>query len=138
MGGNFILRITREEWFRQVFTVMKYYPGIIRRWEPGGLIFLARRTDRGDSFVGYGVIKEFIKRENLSEHERRECEKMGWKGAVVFNELYRFDPPLPIKETALSGLRAKGRCWHGYPLTDEQSRLILNVAEELCIIQKVG
>lgn len=63
MSGNFILRITREEWFRQVFTAMKYCPGIVRRWEPGGLIFLARRTDRGDSFVGYGVTEEFITRE---------------------------------------------------------------------------
>ena len=138
MSGSFILRITREEWFKQVFTIMKYYPGIVRRWEPDGLIFLARRTDKGDSFVGYGVIKEFIKREDLSEHERLECEKMGWKGAIIFKELYRFDPPLPIRETVLSNLRAKGKCWHGYPLTDEQSSLILNAAKELCAIQKVS
>jgi hypothetical protein len=138
MAGNFILRITREEWFRQVFTIMKYYPGIVRRWESGGLIFLAKRTDKGDSLVGYGVIKGFIGRENLSEHERQECEKMGWRGAIIFNELYKFDPPLPIKETLLSNLKAKGKCWHGYPLTDEQSSSILNSAKELCIIQRVG
>jgi len=134
---NFILRITREEWFRQVFTIKKYYPGITRRWERGGLIFLARLSRKGDSFVGYGVIKAFVKKDYLSDEERRECEKMGWRGAIVFNELYRFTPPLLIKETILSGLRARGRCWHGYPLMREQAEAILATAEEMCHIQRV-
>lgn len=134
---NFILRITKEEWFRQVFTIKKYYPGIARRWEEGSLIFLARKSEVGDSFIGYGVVKKFVERDNLKDDERHECERMGWRGAIIFNELYRFEPPLPIKETVLSGLKAKGRCWHGYPLTDDQAADILKAAANLCNIREV-
>ncbi|MEM2341495.1 MAG: hypothetical protein QXX94_00325 [Candidatus Bathyarchaeia archaeon] len=144
MGGegkiapkNFILRVTKEEWFKQVFTIKKYYPGIIRRWEENSLIFLARRSDRGDSFVGYGIVNKFVKRDLLQDEERHECERMGWKGAILFSELYRFEPPLPIKETVLGGLKARGRCWHGYPLTNRQAYEILETASNLCEIRKV-
>ena len=127
---NYILRISREEWYRQVFTIKKYFPGVPRRWQPGGAILLARKAEKGDSFVGYGVVGEFINRDALPDKKREECESMGWKGALVFSELYRFDPPLPIKETVLSGTRARGRCFHGYPLTREQVDSILATAKE--------
>lgn len=93
---KFILRIARDEWFKQVFEIKKYYPGVARRWERGGIIFLVKRPDKGDSIVGYGVIKEFIARDNLPEKER-----MGWRGAIVFDELYKFEPSILIKETIL-------------------------------------
>jgi len=134
---NFILRITKEEWFRQVFTIKKYFPGIARRWEPEGAIFLVRKSDRGDSFVGYGVLEEFINKEQLPEEKKAECEKMGWKGVLVFNELFRFEPPLPIKETVLKSSRAKGKCFHGYPLSKEQVDLILKSAKGKVEILKV-
>lgn len=120
---SFILRITREEWYRQVFEIKKYYPGIARRWEPGGAILLARKAEKGDSFVGYGVIERFVKRGLLPEEKRAECEKMGWRGELTFSELYRFEPPLPIKETILRSSRARGKCFHGYPLTKNKSSL---------------
>ncbi|MEM1544192.1 MAG: hypothetical protein QW600_03090 [Candidatus Bathyarchaeia archaeon] len=134
---NFILRITREEWLRQVFTIKKYYPGVPRRWERGGLIFLARRSDRGDSFVGYGVVGRFIEKDDLKGVERQECERMRWRGVIIFDELYRFEPPLPLKETSIAGLKAKGKCLHGYPLTEEQAAEILEAASNLCSIIKV-
>ena len=134
---NFVLRIAKDEWFKQVFSIKKYYPGVPRRWKPNDLIFLVKRTDKGDSFVGYGVIKKFIERNKLSKAEREECEKMGWRGALVFSELYKFDPPLPIKETILGGLKVRGRCWHGYPLTDEQVNSLLKAVKKLCNIRKV-
>lgn len=134
---NIILRISKDEWFRQVFTIKKYYPGVARHWERGGLIFLVKRADRGDSIVGYGVIERFIPREMLTREEKKECERMSWRGAIVFSKLYKFEPPLLIKETILGGLRAKGRCWHGYPLTEEQTENILESAKSLCNIQAV-
>jgi len=136
IASNFILRITKEEWFKQVFTIKKYYPGIIRRWKEGSLIFLIRRSDRGDSLVGYGIVGKFVKREFPQDYEKRECERMGWKGAILFDELYRFELPLPIKETFLGGFKARGRCWHGYPLTDKQAYDILETAKSLCDIKK--
>ena len=134
---NFVLRITKEEWFRQVFTIKKYYPGIIRRWEKDSLIFLVRRSERGDSFVGYGVVEKFVEKNKLPNNEKSECEKMKWRGAIIFSELYKFEPPLLIKETILGNLRVRGRCWHGYPLTEKYARAILEAAEERCHIQKI-
>lgn len=134
---NFILRITRDEWFKQVFEIKKYYPGVARHWEKGGIIFLVKCTDRGDSIVGYGVIKKFIARDNLPEKERRECERMGWRGAIVFDELYKFEPPILIRETILGGLKARGRCWHGYPVTPEQAKRILEDAKNLSTIKAI-
>lgn len=135
---NFVLRIAKEEWFKQVFTLKKYYPGIRRRWEKDRLIFLVKRSDRGDSFVGYGVIGDFVKRDNLPDEEKKECERMGWRGAIIFSELYKFVPPLLIKETILGGLGIRGRFWHGYPLTEEQTEAILEAAGELCSIRKIN
>lgn len=134
---RYILRITREEWFRQVFTIKKYYPGVRRKWEPHTEILLVRNSEDGDSFVGYGTLQEYMKRDLLPDKERTLCETMGWTGALVFKELFKFDPPLLVKDTILSGGRAQGRCLHGYPLTQKQVELILNKAAELCNIQKI-
>jgi hypothetical protein len=121
-----------------VFTLKKYFPGIARRWEPEGTIFLVRKAEKGDSFVGYGVLKEFVNREKLLEERRKECEKMGWRGVLVFSELFRFEPPLPIKETVLKDSRAKGKCFHGYPLSKEQVDSILKSAKGKVEILKAG
>ena len=135
---SFILRISKEEWFKQVFTIKKYYPGIGRRWEEGSTILLAKKTENRDSLVGYGVLERFVKRDQLPEKERLECEKMGWKGVLVFRNLFRFEPPLPMKETVLSGSNAKGKCFHGYPLTQKQVESILNVAKEKCAFHEIN
>lgn len=135
---SYILRITKEEWFRQVFSIKKYYPGVRRKWEPGGGILLIRKSEDGDSFVGYGTVKEYIRRDLLPDKEREECEAMGWTGVLIFNDLFRFDPPLLIRDTILSGGRAQGRCLHGYPLTQEQVESILDKARQLSRVQKVN
>jgi hypothetical protein len=51
--------------------------------------------------VGYGVLDQFVKRDELPDEKRQECEKMGWRGVLVFRELYRFEPPLRIKDTVI-------------------------------------
>ena len=134
---SYVLRITKEEWYRQVFLIKKYFPGVPRRWEPGGIIFLARKAEKGDSLIGYGVIGKFVKRDLLPEDRRKECEVMGWKGAIVFSELYKFDPPIPIKETVLGASKARGRCFHGHPLTKDHVESILKVAEEKTSLRRV-
>jgi len=136
-ANNFILRITREEWFNQVFTIKKYFPGIARRWEPNGTILLVRKAEKGDSFVGYGVLGEFVKRDELPDEKRQECEKMGWRGVLVFKELYRFEPPVRIKDTVVGASKAKGRCFHGFPLSREQVNSVLKVAKEKVAVNKV-
>jgi hypothetical protein len=136
-SGNFILRITKEEWYRQVFTIKRYYPGVPRRWEPGNTILLVHKADKEDSFVGYGVVERFVKRDLLPEEKRLECEKMKWRGELVFSELYMFEPPVPIKQTVLGGSRVRGRCLHGYPLTQEQAEVVLKIAEQKARFTKI-
>jgi len=134
---SYILRISREEWYRQVFSIKKYFPGVPRKWESGGIIFLARKAEKGDSLIGYGIIGKFVKRELLPEDRRKECERMGWKGAIIFSELYKIDPPLPIKETILSAAKARGRYFHGYPLTKDQVESVLKTIKEKASLCKV-
>jgi len=134
---SYVLRISREEWYRQVFSIKKYFPGVPRKWKPGGMIFLARKAEKGDSLIGYGVIGEFVKKDLLPENRRKECEKMGWKGAIVFSELYKIDPPVPIKETILGASKARGRYFHGYTLTKDQAESILRTIKEKASLQKV-
>lgn len=133
----YILRITKKEWYRQVFNIKKYYPGVPRSWEPGGTIFLVHKVEKGDSFVGYGIIERFVERDKLPDQTRRECERMRWKGELIFSELFRFEPPVPIKETILSGSRVRGRCLHGYPLNEPQAESILEAAEEMSRLVKI-
>ena len=127
---SLILRITKEEWYHQVFTIKKYYPGVPRRWEAGNTILLVRKADEGDSFVGYGIVERFVKKDLLPEETRLECEKMNWKGELVFSELYRFEPPVPLKDTILKGSGVRGRYLHGFHLTEAQVESILKVAKE--------
>jgi hypothetical protein len=134
---NYILRITRDEWYRQVFTIKRYYPGVPRKWDPDGVIFLVRKTEAGDSIIGYGVIERFVKRDLLTQEKKLECEKMGWKGELIFKKLYHFKPPLPIKETILSGSPAKGRCFHGYPLDKDEVDSIMRKVRETRVIYEV-
>ena len=134
---SYILRITREEWYRQVFSIKKYFPGVPRRWNRGGMIFLVRKAERGDSFIGYGVIGRFVKRDCLPEPRRSECERMGWKGAIEFSELYRVEPPVPVKETVIGAVGARGSYLHGYILKKDQAESILKALREKAVLKKV-
>lgn len=134
---NFILRITKEEWLRRVFGIKRYYPGVPRIWEKDGIVFFARKSEVGDSLIGYGIIEEFVKRDNLSDKEKLECEIMNWRGAIIFKEMYKFEPPIPIKKTPLANLKVKGKYLHGFQLTEAQAAEILEIAEKISNIKRV-
>ncbi len=126
---GYILRISRDEWVRQVFNIHKYYAGVKRRWEPDLTIFFARKAEKGDSFLGYGVVGSVLKTEELSEKERDECKKYGWNRVIQFKNIVKFDPPLPIKETVMKDVGVRGNRLHGYRLTQEQIQSILSQAK---------
>jgi len=127
---GYILRITKDEWVEQVFDLKRYYAGVRRRWEPGLTIFFARKAEKGDSFLGYGIIESVLKVEELSEKERAECKKHGWNRAINFKGIVKFDPPLPIKETVIKDVGVRGNRLHGFPLTLTQIQSILSKAEQ--------
>jgi len=123
--GGYILRISRDEWVKQVFNLKRYYAGVRRRWEPGLTILFAHKAEKGDSFLGYGVIESVLKTEELSEKERTECKKYGWNRAINFKDIRKFHPPLPIKETVIKDVGVRGNRLHGFPLTSAQVQSIL-------------
>jgi len=129
--GGCILRIATGEWVDQVFNLAIYYTSTRRRWEPKQTILFVHKTNVGDAFVGYGVIEDVYEKDELSDDEKCECEKHGWKKAIAFMYVVRFEKPLPIKETFLRDLKLSGRFLHGLSLNKEQLSAILTQAERL-------
>ena len=128
-ADGYILRIASEEWVDRVFDLAIYYTSTRRKWETGQTIVFVHKTDMGDAIVGYGVIGNIYALNELSEEERRECERQGWKRAIEFKYVLRFDKPLLVKETFLKGLKLRGRYLHGLSLNREQLDSIIRQAE---------
>jgi len=126
---GYILRIAISEWVDQVFDHAIYYTSTRRKWETGQTIVFVHKTDMGDAIVGYGVIGNIYALDELSEEEKRECERQGWKKAIEFKYVVRFDKPLLVKETFLKDLKLHGRYLHGLPLNREQLDSIIRQAE---------
>jgi hypothetical protein len=127
--SGFILRITTKQWVNQVFNMAIYYTSIHRKWESGQTILFVHRTNLGDAIVGYGVIENVCEKDELSDEERHECERGGWKRALEFKYVKQFDSPLPIKETFLRGSKLRGRYFHGLKLNKEQLDSVMTQAE---------
>ncbi|MDH5771099.1 MAG: hypothetical protein OEZ25_07430, partial [Candidatus Bathyarchaeota archaeon] len=130
-ADGYILRIATKEWVDQVFNLAIYYTGTRRKWKMEQIIIFVHKTSMGDAIIGYGEIGNIYASDELSEEERRECEKRGWKKAIELKYIIRFDKPLPIKETFLKSSKLRGRSLHGFPLNKEQLDSIINKAEQL-------
>jgi hypothetical protein len=130
-ADGYILRIVSKEWVDQVFNFAIYYTSTRRKWKTGQTIIFVHKTNIGDAIIGYAEIGSIYASNELSEEERCECEKWGWKKAIEFKYVIRFDKPLLIKETFLKDLRLRGRFLHCFPLNKEQLSSIISKAERL-------
>jgi len=128
--AGYILRIATKQWVEQVFDLAIYYTSISRRWNPGQTILFLHKTTVGDAFVGYGIIKRLYEKDELSEEDKRECDRYGWRKAIEFTYVVQFEKPLSIRETFLKGSKLRGRYLHGLKLTSEQLGLIISQAEK--------
>ena len=132
MGADgYILRIATKRWVDHVFNFAIYYTSVRRRWKAGQTIMFTHRTSIGDAIIGYGVIENIYERDKLSEEEQLECEKYGWKKAIEFKYVMKFEKPLLIKETFLKNSKLHGRYLHGLKLNKEQLNSIISQAERL-------
>ena len=127
---GYILRIIRDEWVEKVFKEQRYYSGISRRWRRGDIILFAKKTEAGDSFIGYGVVEKIEEIWELPPEERRYAMEHGWRWALTLNPIFRFEKPIPIRETILAEDPRKGRFLHGAMLTEEELDAILEAAED--------
>jgi hypothetical protein len=127
--GGCILRIATKQWLSQVFDTAMYYSSLHTNWKLGQTILFLHKTSVGDAFVGYGLVRKVWEKSELSEHDRQECERGGWKRAVEFTYVKRFCEPLAIKDTFLSSSKLRGRYFHGLKLESKQIEAILTQAE---------
>jgi len=127
---GYILRVSHDDWVKQVFELKKYYSGIIRNWRVGTPILLAKKTQVGDSFLGYGITDKVEMLWEMSAEEEHYCKENGWKVAITFKPIIKFENPVPIKMTPLKGDKRKGMFLHGVILTEDTVDTILEIAEE--------
>jgi hypothetical protein len=129
--AGYILRIATKQWLAQVFERAVYYTGFRRKWIPGKTILFVHRINIGDAIVGYGEIEDAYEIDDLSDMEKRECEKHGWKKAITFKYIMPFEKPLLIKETFLRERKYRGRYMHGLQLGKEQLSMLVSQAERI-------
>jgi hypothetical protein len=134
--AGYILRIATDQWVDHVFEMAIYYTNLKRKWKSGQVILFIHKTRNGDALVGYGVVDDVAERDELSEDEKVECEQGGWKRALEFKYVKRFDEPLLIKETFLKGSKLRGRFFHGLEVDKEQLEKIVGKAEKGWLYQK--
>ncbi|MGB9676454.1 MAG: hypothetical protein ACPL0C_04630 [Candidatus Bathyarchaeales archaeon] len=125
-----ILRIATKEWVNQVFDYAIYYTSARRKLSAGQIVLFVHKTEFGDAFIGYGEIENICSVEELSEVERSLCEKCGWKRAIEFKYIVKFEEPLPISETFLKDLKVRGKTLHCFPLSEENLNQIIGNAEK--------
>jgi hypothetical protein len=126
---GYILRISTDSWRDQVFELKKYYSGVMRGWKRDTQILLAKKTELGDSFIGYGVVGKVEMLWELSPEEEAYCRENNWRCALTFKALNGFERPYPIKESILAEDPRKGSFLHGARLTEDQVDEILDAAE---------
>jgi len=124
-----ILRIASRQWVNQVFNMAIYFTNLRRKWKQGQTILFVHKTSVGDALVGYGVIESVLERDELSEQDRKACDRGGWKRAIEFRYVKQFDEPLAIKDTFLRGSKLRGRYFHGLRLDKNQLAAVLAQAE---------
>ena len=127
---GYVLRISSDEWRDQVFDLKKYYSGIMRNWKRGTTIFLAKKCDEGDSFLGYGVAERVEMLWEMSPEEEQYCKENNWKCAISFEPLISFMKPYPIKLSILSDDKRKGMYLHGIKIHEGTVNSIIEAAKQ--------
>ncbi|HVP27012.1 MAG TPA: hypothetical protein VMT26_05035 [Candidatus Bathyarchaeia archaeon] len=125
-ADGYILRIASKQWVEQVFNMAAYYTSLPRKWKKGQTILFMHKTNNGDSIIGYGIIETVYDKNELSNEEKSECKKYGWKKAIEFSYVIRFEKPLLVKETFLKDTKLRGRYFHGLRLNKQQLQTIIS------------
>jgi hypothetical protein len=126
---NYILRIVKDDWEKQVFALKAYYVGVRRGWEKGSTIFLIKKTESGDAFIGYGIIKNIASLDEMDDKEKEVCINNNWNKKLSFGKLVRFEPPVPVKDTVVGKWGQKGALLHGTPISQSDIEFITKIAK---------
>jgi len=127
--AGYILRIATKKWVDQVFDSAIYYTSINRKWTRGQTILFVHKADEGDAVVGYGLIENVYSADQLSDEEKRRCEKEGWNRALEFRYVKQLEKPLLLRDTFLRDSKLRGRLLHGLSVTRVQMAATVELAD---------
>jgi hypothetical protein len=128
---GYVLRIAHEDLVNQVFSLGKYYSGVIRDFKRGTPLLFAAKSESGDSFVGYGVVDKVEFLWEMTPEEEAYAREHGWKIALTLRGATRFKNPLLVKNSLLKDDKRKGAYLHGVKLTEETIDALLEQAEKI-------
>jgi hypothetical protein len=126
---NYILRIIKDQWERQVFAIKAYYAGVRRDWKPDGKILLIKNTEAGDAFVGYAVIKKITDLDEMDDKEKDMCIDNNWNKKLSFGKLVRFEPSVLVKDTVVGKWGQKGALLHGAPISEDDIESVVKMSK---------
>jgi len=128
---GYVLRISYEDLVNQVFSLGKYYSGVIRDFKRGTPLLFVAKSEGGDSLVGYGVVDKIEYLWEMTPEEEAYAREHNWKIALTLRGATRFRTPLLIKNSLLKDDKRKGAYLHGAKLTEETMDALLEQAEEI-------
>lgn len=121
-ASSYILRISRDELERQLFSRRAFYVNISRDWSRGTKILFVKK----DVLIGSGAIDRFVAMDDMGEPERKLCVENNWYGKVLFSRLSRFVPPVQVQDTPAAGQNPLAL--HGAGLSDPDAIKIEEMA----------
>ena len=99
---SYILRISRDDNERQLYTTHSLYVGIRREWSFGTKVLFIRKFLNHDAFIGSGVIDKIVVLDELTGNEKKLCIENNWYGKLMFRMVARFCPTVLLKDTPVA------------------------------------
>lgn len=114
---SFVLRI-RDSQERQLRVNRTLYVGIRRDWSFGSKIMLVKKGPSGDLVAAIGTVGRIIEADKMDNDEKKQCMENNWYGKIVFSQVARLYPPVPISATELASIQPA--LLHGHLISDAQ------------------
>ncbi|MEM4311781.1 MAG: hypothetical protein QXX95_05270 [Nitrososphaerales archaeon] len=86
MPKGYFLRILPGKYEESLFSKRCYFTGRARHWELESLVFFARKDEGRDSIFGLGILRDIKNIKELSEEEKINCEREGWRWKLIFGD----------------------------------------------------
>ena len=128
-ADGYVLRISHEDLVNQVFSLGKYYSGVIRDFKRGTPLLFAAKTEGGDGFVGYGVVDKVEYLWEMIPADEEYAREHNWKNLLKLRGATKLKTPLLIKDSILKDDKRKGAYLHGAKLSEDTISALLEQAE---------
>jgi hypothetical protein len=93
--SNCIVKISRTVLVNQIYWKRVYYTKLRRDWAKGSkIVFITKRGDSEEAFVGLGKIKIIYELSALDVDERKDYVKNNYYSKIVFGTMVRFLPAI--------------------------------------------